>query len=199
LYANTWAHNNTNPYTFGDINVGSLGTITLVSYDSGNSSYIDDYGLALSAENITVVSGGKITATGKGYYGSERGPGAGTYGWNGAGGGGFGGYGGNGVAGQGVGGNFYGDVYEPVLLGSSGGFGGRDGVGGNGGGAIKLTINSQLLLNGEISSNGGGGTGDAYGGGGSGGSIWLDTATLAGSGFIKSDGARAADSCSGDG
>ncbi len=127
LYANTWYYNNENTHLFGDITVNSNGTLNLVSYNNGDSNWANDYGVTLSAENITVAEGGIVTASGTG-YGQNRG------------GGNQGVYGGYATDGTGT---PYGSVYEPKDLGSS-----------SGGGAIKLIISNTLTNNGTIQSNG---------------------------------------------
>ncbi|MBV5350129.1 hypothetical protein JZU71_02935, partial [bacterium] len=85
-------------------------------------------------------------------------------------------------------------MYVPLSLGSGGG--GTSAVaGGTGGGAIRLNVKDQLVVNGIISSNGlvggyrswGHGAYD-YGGGGSGGSIWISAGTFTGTGSIQAVG-----------
>ena len=82
-----------------------------------------------------------------------------------------------------------------MLFGSGGGnVVGRFYAGGNGGGAIKLTVTDTLTLNGNITSNGGNGLNTiyyGYSGGGSGGSIWVTTNSITGTGALKAEGGNA--------
>ena len=80
---------------------------------------------------------------------------------------GFGGRGGRGYNSPVVG-TAYGDLYEPVRFGSSGG----GPVSGGGGGVIWFNVTSVIQVDGEVSANGVPGEGDSSGGG-SGGSIWM--------------------------
>jgi len=99
----------------------------------------------------------------------------------GAGGGGYGGRGGdsNGVPGGGT----YGSIPHPADLGSGSGlFPGLPGA--RGGGALRLTIDGGLLVDGVISSDGQ----SANNCGGSGGSVWIRAASVAGSGQVRGAG-----------
>lgn len=178
LYANTWAHNSSNQYAFGDINIGSFGTMSLTSYDNANSDYTDDYGVTITANNISIASEGKLNADYLGYL--NRGPGVGSLYYGGCSGNcsGGSGHGGLGASFAVAGGNAYGDVYQPVTMGS--------GYNARGGGAIKLLVNNELSNNGTISSLGanGGNNNSAA----SGGSIWIETSEITGNGTIKADG-----------
>jgi RHS repeat-associated protein len=136
-----------------------------------------------------------IKADGLG-YGSASGPGKGQDDpswWTGGGGGaGYGGQGGYGQDG-GASGSVYGDLYQPIDLGSGGGANPFQVVpGGTGGGAIKMVVSDVLQVEGSISACGGhglvGGSGNALGGGGSGGSIWIEAGSLSGSGAIRACG-----------
>ncbi|MEO6728802.1 MAG: LamG-like jellyroll fold domain-containing protein [Candidatus Dojkabacteria bacterium] len=172
LYANTWA-NSTGVYNFGDVNVLANGTITLPGYNNGDSNWTNDNGVNIHANNFIVQTGGYINGDYLG-YGQNIGPGTG----NGSSYGGIG-------AGSSI---AYGSVYEPTDLGSGGYH--------FGGGAIKLTINNLLQIDGTISVNGEGPNG-CHQGGGTGGSIYLDTNILKGLGLLRSNGANG--SCSGNG
>jgi hypothetical protein len=99
------------------------------------------------------------------------------------------GYGGNGGASSVLpGGSAYGSAQQPVDRGSGGGFGWQSATGGGeGGGAIRLTVGGALTVNGRLSAGGDAALQDD-GGGGSGGSIWLTAGTLAGNGAIAADG-----------
>ena len=74
----------------------------------------------------------------------------------------------------------YGSVTNPLALGSGGHEGGA-------GGAILLTVNGKLSLDGTLSANG------VYGvhGAGSGGSIWIRTDHLTGTGLLAANGGNA--------
>jgi hypothetical protein len=184
LYANTWAHNNTNQYAFKDVTVGPSGLFNLVSYDNGDGNWTNDYGVTLNiTHNLTVQSGGYLTANSFGYT-AGRGPGS--NGNNGA------SYGGFGMANL----QPYGSVYQPVDLGSGGGS--CFGVPGNGGGAMKLVVNGTLTDEGTINSNSN--NAGTFCGPGSGGSIWFDVNTLAGGGIVQTNsGAAGWDNVGGSG
>jgi len=127
--------------------------------------------------DLTVDATSKIDVTGKGYGGSS-GPGRGGNGAFYGAGAGYGGAGGNSSS-QAVGGGVYGSLTGPVDLGSGGGSGNY--VGGNGGGAVWLTVGGTLTVNGALTANGVDGQGGPSGGGGgaSGGSLYLTVGALA--------------------
>lgn len=147
----------------------------------------------IQAGHLTVAAGAEITASGQGYV-----AGAGPGGANDPGvGGGYGGLGGgsNGTNG----GLAYGSAWDPSDLGSGGCGSHRWGTwatGGNGGGALRISVAGMLTLEGSITADGGNAVmvaaGDccAPGSGGSGGSIWVDTETLLGSGSFRAEGGR---------
>ncbi|MCA9938268.1 MAG: Ig-like domain-containing protein, partial [Anaerolineales bacterium] len=175
-------------YTFTTVTIGGGTTLKAVNYNNGNTDYNDDYGLTLVASELTIAEGAAFTADGQG-YGSTSGPGAGAPGggpWDQAGGGGHGGWGHNA---EHPGGAPYGDLYQPLDLGSGGGYsGGR--AGGAGGGAVHLIVANTLAISGTLSSNGiSGGFGGFDGaGGGSGGSLWIEAGVLQGGGSIRANG-----------
>ena len=72
-------------------------------------------------------------------------------------------------------------------MGSGGGGYPSYGLGGAGGGALRLTVIGMLLLDGRISADGGVGIGEGSGGG-SGGALWLSVGTLAGAGTVSANG-----------
>ena len=110
--------------------------------------------------------------------------------YQGGGGGGHGGEGGDSLGGAGSGGAVYGRVKSPTELGS-GGAEGFAGWGGDGGGAVKLVVASNLVVDGTISARGvDAPVSGGRGGGGSGGSLWLECADLQGNGTITADGGR---------
>jgi RHS repeat-associated protein/uncharacterized repeat protein (TIGR01451 family) len=187
LYAQTPYHNGV--YTFTAITIGSGTTLWLTPYNDGDTNYTDDYGVELRLDDLTIDSGGTISADALGYL-SQTGPGAGQYNYDsGAGGASYGGKGGNGFSGA-TSGPIYGSVYQPADLGSGGGNRYSESYcGGYGGGAIHLVIDGTLQVAGTLSAGGGNGAaGDRGCGGGSGGSLWLETDTLSGSGVIRANG-----------
>lgn len=163
----------------------------LVTHESGNTGF----DLEVSG-NLTVESGGQISADGGGFP-SGQGPGAGTagggnqfnnYGGGGGGHGGFGGY-----ARIPLGGPGYGSLTQPLEFGSGGGTAG--GAGGAGGGRIRISAGT-LQLDGRISAEGRNGVQSApeatykipSGGGGAGGSVLISVSNLLGSGTISANG-----------
>ena len=125
----------------------------MISYDNGDDNYTNDYGIDLTLNNLTVLSGGVVRADAGG-YGTERGLGGAVSSnqcreQDGS-GASYGGYGYNSSKAP------YGSVYEPSDLGSGGVKCGNN----NGGGAIKLIISEELSNEGLISSNGGGNASD---------------------------------------
>lgn len=181
-----------NEYTFNTINIGENSVVRLMGYDNGDELYnvVDDFGLVMNiTEELVINSDGVLTADSGGFE-AGRGLGKGGIGsgmfYPGRGGGGYGGYGGRGAPGPGGGdgipGLTYGDIYNPLDLGSGGAQGGR------GGGAIKINaVNGVIHNNGKITSNGEGYAYSFYGGG-SGGSLWIIADLLDGSGEISADG-----------
>src|SRR3990167_7650063 len=175
-----------------DIIVGSTGEIVIGKNITDNSSVAGDWGVTLKVKNLTVQSGGKINANGKGYIvadgesgGGDGGSGGGSTGGSGGGHGGAGGEGTtDGTNPAPAPGTSYGSSEAPVTLGSAGGNGGDGGVGGTGGGALKVIATETVTVDGEITANGLDGTAgtNSSGGGGAGGSIWIQAATLAGAG-----------------
>ncbi|CAG0936462.1 tRNA(Glu)-specific nuclease WapA [Thermoflexales bacterium] len=194
LYAHTPWH--TGVYTFTQLTVGTNTKLNLVSYNDGDSDYNDDYGLELRVENLTIANGGTVSADGLGYA-TAAGPGQGTSGsgaYSQAGGGGHGGWGGVG-SGNNAGGVPYGDVDQPVQLGSGGGNSGGT-AGGAGGGAIHLVVSETLALSGTVSANGMPGVTSTFNGsgGGAGGSLWIEAGTLSGNGTIRVNGSNGGNS-----
>jgi hypothetical protein len=154
--------------------------------------------LVVTNEQITITgsarvgTGGAIVADGTGYSGTA-GPGAGRYDSRlqlGS-GGGYGGFGGTPPGSTSAyGGAAYGSATSPLDRGSGGGGYSSYGSGGAGGGAIRMNVSGQLIVNGIISANGLPGL--ALGsGGGSGGTVSLNVGTIAGSGRISATGGDA--------
>jgi len=150
------------------------------------------YGIELAAWTITVDATSRIDVVGRGYLGGNRaglgeiahtsGFAAGAQPGSGGSYGGLGGdYAGNGAS---VPNPVYGNLANPVDLGSGGGA--WSGAGGDGGGrvlvgAINLVVDGAVLANGALSAG-------TASGEGSGGSVNLTLRTLSGRGAIRADG-----------
>ncbi|MCX6926728.1 MAG: hypothetical protein NT154_26520 [Verrucomicrobia bacterium] len=161
------------------------GSMNLVSYDFLGPPV--PAGLSLTvAGDVTVAEGGTINADGRG-YGGALGTGAGTSSGSplSGSGAGHGGYGGKSAALDGSG-MPYDSIQQPIALGSGGGAGYR-GVGGAGGGSIKLFVGSNVRIDGTFSANGADGVNERSGGG-SGGSIWIGAKSFVGTGLIAANG-----------
>jgi len=162
------------------------GSTNLVSYDYYTTVA---GGLSLTVTgDVTVAQGATINADGRGYEG-RLGPGHGnSSGTPMAGtGAGHGGFGGPCEAYVGTGGGVgYDSIQQPALLGSGGGTG-YGGLGGSGGGSIKLVVGGTLRVDGAVSANGASATNNRAGGG-SGGSIWLSAASVVGTGTLSVSG-----------
>jgi hypothetical protein len=148
---------------------------------------------AISGENIEIKNGAKISANGYGFAGANTADTAGD---------GPGGLVGYGAAHGGQGGtklplanvsygyntNTYGSETKPLTMGSGGSdIGGYDG--GDGGGAIRISANNLLTINGDITANGFDGMcncghNPVYAGGGAGGSVYITALDIAGNGDI---------------
>lgn len=144
-------------------------------------------GLSLTiSNNLQVELGGAINLSGRGFEGNSGTGNGGEAGSPQSGAGaGHGGYGGLSSS-NALGGNCYGVFDQPVTLGSGGGQG-ATGIGGAGGGAIKLVIGGSALIEGDISANGANAT-NSRSGGGSGGSLWIVAQTVTGAGTITANG-----------
>ena len=178
----------------------SLTVPNLIIEDGGtltHSAQDGDFNLTVT-NDLTVLPGGKIDATGQGYPGGE-GPGAGgSYDDDGltvirAGGAGYGGNGGNAFpySRSGVGGPSYGSSINPSDLGSGGGnatYLTPPYKGSSGGGVVRINCLGILTVNGQILSNGNNNATTYHTGGGAGGSINITTNSLVGIGSIAVDG-----------
>ena len=166
---------------FKDLIITNEAKLTLNSDSSLGEGF---KGVKIEAENLIVNSGSSLSANEKGYPAGE-GFGAG----NSQTGGGYGGNGAN--CGSNKGGSSYGDLFQPISLGSGGGSPSPV-QGGAGGGAIIINVAGTLTINGNISANGGNGMKPSpywpASGGGSGGSVYITTNTLTGSGLITANG-----------
>jgi len=171
----TWA---AGTYTYRDITITNNATLTL---GGSYTNDVDGSGVIINARNITINSGSVISANATGYAGSHGpGMGIGSFG-SGAGYGGAGSVGGTGETPGGT----YGSAVAPIDLGSGGG-----NAGGAGGGAIKLNLSGNLLLDGMISANGANGA--MWKGGGSGGSVYIIGNDFSGAGSITATGGNGA-------
>ena len=166
------------------LTIGEYGLLTHFDATPIFISWLD-----LSVGNLVIEETGRIDVTGRGYIGgrehNESGRTSGNvYGSTDHAGGSYGGLGGvynsNYVAGD-----VYGNLTDPIDLGSGGG---ADGYtdGGDGGGLIFITA-TDMMINGVVRSNGGESAGGSAGDG-SGGTVNIVTSTLAGSGTIEADG-----------
>ena len=160
---------------------GSIITHTAGSHD----------GLSILAARVHIDETSSIDVSGKGYAGGQTSGNSGTSGLTlGAQtgsaqyiGGSYGGYGGTGSTPP----PSYGNLYNPVSLGSGGGSGSYDRSGGNGGGLVLIQATEELKVEGGILAKGLPGAGYSAGGG-SGGSVNLETKLLHGEGTISSNG-----------
>ena len=163
------------------------GSTNLVSYDVLGTPVAAGLSLTVTGD-VTVAQGGAINADGKG-YGPGAGPGAGgAFGSPRSGSGaGHGGSGGQSAGANGTtGGVAYDSIQQPTLLGSGGGPG-YAGVGGAGGGSIKLVVGGAMRVDGSVTANGANGVNERSGGG-SGGSIWLSAQSFTGTGVLSANG-----------
>lgn len=173
------------PATLGNLTVGPGGTIVL-------SNTTPAAAMITVTGNVRVAKGGAISMDEKGYA-SGQGPGTGG---GSSGGGGFGGFGGSGAATSTQKNNPGGRTYGSVTIANEVGSGGAGytlyptqsgGIGGAGGGGVRLLTYGNLLLEGTISANGGNGMGTVAGGG-SGGGIFLSAKSITGNGLISANG-----------
>ena len=139
--------------------------------------------------NAWISSNASFNMDGMG-FGTAAGPGHGTnsgYGYGSGGGhGGSGAVSYNGGVSVAPGGITYGSSSAPVTLGSGGGAS----SGARGGGALRLTVNGTLHLDGTLSANGL--VAPATCGSGAGGSIWITASSLTGGGSVQAAGGAAA-------
>lgn len=191
--------------TIGQLVVAAGGMLTHAANSSSrafvlNLSVTGDFDLQAGA---TVAVAGLGYAGGTSSNGSGPGAGRGATGFceSTGGGAGHGGAGGNATTrNQSPGGPSYGSTLDPIDLGSGGGAAGDPGCGpspdgGNGGGAVLLTVGNTATLNGLVTADGD--NGGAGAGGGSGGSINVKAGTLAGSGSIRANGGSSGSSSGG--
>ncbi|MBI5016415.1 MAG: Ig-like domain-containing protein [Deltaproteobacteria bacterium] len=146
-------------------------------------------GLPITAAVVQVDAGSAIDATGRGYAGSLD--------YNGQGrtlGNVYGSYPGAGGSYGGLGGGYqssssalaFGDLSNPVYLGSGGGSWGWA-AGGNGGGRITISASQEVIVDGVVAADGAASGGSAAGSG-SGGSVLIRAPLVSGNGFIRANG-----------
>ena len=163
------------------------GSTNLVAYDYLDTPVTAGLRLIVIGDAF-VAQGGTVNVDGKGYdgglgYGDGAGQSAGSpLSGSGAGHGGDGGQ----SAALGATGTSYDSIQQPVNLGSGGGRG-YEGVGGAGGGSVRLVVGGNLRVEGMVSANGVNGINERSGGG-SGGSIWLTCQNLSGAGVFSANG-----------
>jgi hypothetical protein len=136
----------------------------------------------LCAQSMTLS--GRFSSSGLGCA-ARFGPGAGFPGNNAGGGGGHGGDGGDSADG-GKGGRTYDSPVFPLYAGSGGGS--SLGIGGTGGGYLKIVAAASATINSYIPMSADGLAATASGGGGAGGSITILTSLLEGAGDISASG-----------
>jgi len=196
IYAGLYRFDNVTFRRGGNLVVGDLLEVTdtmriaeygLLTHYESTSSFVN--WLDLTVGNLTIDTNSRIDVTGRGYIGGrtdwERGRTVGNE---------YGSYRGAGGSYGGLGGQYdlnydpndtYGDLTNPMDLGSGGGaWGGNDG--GDGGGLILISAGS-ITLNGAIIVNGGEGQ-SSVAGAGSGGGVNIVTGTLTGDGLIQANG-----------
>ena len=162
-------------HSFASLTVQNSGSVT------HTPGLVGGMNLAISG-NVLITAGSYIQADYTGYPGGQ-GPGRGAT--NTVNGGGGGSYGGSGGPSPVPAGAVYGDLRHPADSGSGGGIGYSSYVGGAGGGAIRLTVNGTLQVDGSIEASG---QSVNRGGGGSGGGIYLVVNTVSGVGSISARG-----------
>ncbi|MDD2891064.1 MAG: hypothetical protein PHE49_10580, partial [bacterium] len=196
----TWTIDSTRKVAGGHYNIGKF---TINGNAIMNIKPWDgtDYGdIIIHAQEMDIL--GILNADTVGCF-AESGWGAGirgsvSHGASGAGYGGRGGHGGNNIQGDTTqhGGYAYGNIIEPLMMGSGGGNSDPTlwGKGGSGGGIVRLICLGTANVTGTVRSNGRAGLGDdgKVGGGGSGGSVWIKTNSLEGTGIISAKGGNGA-------
>lgn len=172
----------------GNVTIGGITPITVTAQtlpQLSNPSYAGVHFVVTG--NMTIASNATLSADAQGFGSKMGGLGNGVDSQNGAGGAGYCGLGGHGTTV--AGGVSYGDANFPLEPGSSGG----DNAwarGGKGGGALWLTVSSELAINGTISANGASGNAGLGGaaGGGSGGALNLTADVISGNGLVRANG-----------
>lgn len=155
----------------------AIGNVSQPNFESGGAiTNPHGIGVAIEARSLIIHRYGVLHADGEG-FGGGTGPGRSLATGNGGSHGGFGGW----YIGAAEPLSPYGALAEPTSLGSGGN------AGSPGGGAIKLDIAEELVINGRLSADGR--VSGANNGGGAGGSLWVRAPVLQGSGMISASGA----------
>ncbi len=198
-YAGSWTFDNIEFRRGGHLEVGDtlqvLDTVNIQEYGlltHPETTIVYEAQLDLEVDTLLIDPNSRVDVTGRGYLGGDRsglGQTAHTIGFTpGAEAGNGGSYGGSGGHYSASGTNqtnaLYGNLTEPVDLGSGGGA--WSGYGGDGGGRMFVTA-TDIIVDGAIMANGGESNGSAAGDG-SGGTVNIRTATLSGSGIITANG-----------
>lgn len=191
--------------TVGRLVVAPGGLVTHAANSSARSFVVN---LSVTGD-FDLQAGATVSVAGKGYAGGTSGNGSGPGAGRGAtgfcestgGGAGHGGSGGNATTRNlSPGGPSYDSTLDPSDLGSGGGAAGDPGCGpspdgGNGGGAVLLSVGNMATLNGLVSADGD--NGGAGAGGGSGGTVNVKAGTLAGAGTVRANGGSSGSSSGG--
>ena len=178
-------------YVTADDGLVAAQAVSLLNQSTLTHSLAREAGLAVTAPRVEVDATSAIDVSGRGYLGSYQ-PGNVGYlegrtlgnalGAPAHAGGSYGGLGHNAPVSL-----VYGDPLNPTGLGGGGGRGSNDGwPGANGGGRIRISA-SNVVVHGAILANGNVPRG-ANAGSGAGGAIWIDTASLRGTGVVAADG-----------
>lgn len=192
------------PMVFGDVIIGTTGTLTQPDVLAGQNHFID-----LNVESFTIQPGGKIDVSKKGYRGANGSADATGY-WYGntkvggsdlSIGGAHGGIGGR--APNGVQTTVYDYYYDPYLPGAGGGKYNNTATyrGGNGGGVVRIKASEPFVNHGLILADGEDRNpgADERGAGGAGGAIRLEAPYIGGTGTISARGGNGHTSYSGGG
>jgi hypothetical protein len=152
----------------------------------------------VQGNSLILDSSSKILSTGFGHL-AEQGSGAGIIGYGGS----YGGLGGRNYESSGLG-QPYGNEHLPDDLGSGGGNSIPTRKGGSGGGKINVLIYGQLTIDGQIISDGEsgmtmGGWGYPATGAGSGGTVYISANNIIGTGTISANGGSASSDGGGGG
>ncbi|NLE40980.1 MAG: hypothetical protein GX615_04000, partial [Lentisphaerae bacterium] len=171
------------------------GTVTHAQNTDTNSvdGWTPNARVKIACADLTIPVGGSINLLGKGFQGgvftNGYGPGRGMAKKD-RGGGGYGGPGSSAVANYyAYGGPAYGSADLPDMPGSGGGstFSVLNSTGGSGGGLVQIHASGNVTVNGTITADGANGVNHCPGAG-SGGGVYIQCATLGGSGTISAKG-----------
>ena len=150
----------------------------LITHDANGTEPENRLTLAVSG-NVTVEESGRISACGKGYPASWKGPGS--FGYGREAGPSHGGRGCGTSAGS-VTKDCYGSAFQPETFGTSGNKAG--------GGVIRMTVDGTLTVDGVIDADGEDNPNTEGWYSGAGGSVWLTAGRLLGDGVIRANGGK---------